>query len=319
MEEKTFERGRDETYYFDDGDCMFLVDGVLFKLHKAFLNRDPESMFFGMLNIPQPKILDAEPVKLTDDSAEEFRALCWVLYALPDAIHIQATANAEIPKLLKIAKICHKYTLAKIETWALDMLKIQCKPAEGSPGCLAACSEDLLVEIMTRAFDANHIPLRHIIEETWLSRLDAGEISYRTTLTAGEMQGWIKFSTRVYTRLNKKLSGTRLPTANPFSHLDLTDGQLLRLLSGSMLLSNFWSHFRRNLPREDECTDHPWNCLAPWNRLAWSDSSDIWAGLHAAYKAIGTEHRDRCTGLYINQTLRTFSVTLVESFFGPQS
>ncbi|KAJ7019429.1 hypothetical protein C8F04DRAFT_65533 [Mycena alexandri] len=50
----------DKKYFFKDGDCMLLVDGTLFKLHKVFLSRDPESMFRDIFSLPQTS-LTSEP------------------------------------------------------------------------------------------------------------------------------------------------------------------------------------------------------------------------------------------------------------------
>lgn len=56
----------------------------IFQLHKWALCRDPDSMFRDMFSIPQgPEAKgDLDPILLSDDTAEEFRSLCWAVYAL---------------------------------------------------------------------------------------------------------------------------------------------------------------------------------------------------------------------------------------------
>lgn len=60
---------------------------MLLQIHKAFLARD-ESMFIDMFRIPEPPSpnlqnnTDEDPLILHNDTADQFRALCWVLYAL---------------------------------------------------------------------------------------------------------------------------------------------------------------------------------------------------------------------------------------------
>jgi hypothetical protein len=39
-------------------------------------------MFRGMFSMPQAKLMDLDLITLSGDSAEEFRALCWVIYSL---------------------------------------------------------------------------------------------------------------------------------------------------------------------------------------------------------------------------------------------
>jgi hypothetical protein len=54
-------------------------------VHKWVLCRDPDSMFRDLFSIPQgPQAKDheSETIPLFDDSAKEFCALCWAVYAL---------------------------------------------------------------------------------------------------------------------------------------------------------------------------------------------------------------------------------------------
>ncbi|KAF7364779.1 BTB domain-containing protein [Mycena venus] len=144
---------KDDKYFFDDGDCLFLAEGILFKLHKWSLCRDPESMFRGMFAIPQgPQDMTVlDPIPLSD-SAEEFRALCWAVYALPNEIHRQITRDslsptrdANVKRLTDVAKMCHKYSLPAFESWALEMIRIQCQSPVHH---LVRCTQEMLGQIM---------------------------------------------------------------------------------------------------------------------------------------------------------------------------
>ncbi|KAF7364773.1 BTB domain-containing protein [Mycena venus] len=310
----------DDKYFFDDGDCMFLADGVLFKLHKLFLCRDPESMFRGMFSMPQNQMMDLDLITLSGDTAEEFRELCWVVYALPNEIYLQATPDADIPKLLKVAKMSHKYSLPTFESWALDMILIQCKPLAGAPGHLSVCGEDILLDLMTLALLSNHSQLLDLVEENWLSRLRTGNLPCKCALIAGEKHGRTVFLAEVYYHLNKELGKTRLPTTSPFSHLNLTDTQLLRLLSGSTLLSNFWTHLRRDpLPQKSsQCYGQHHSCLQVWSGAPWAqDTFDPVAGLKAVQNYFTGGWKQRCPGLHIEQVITDFRV--VDYFFGHQN
>ncbi|KAJ7133537.1 hypothetical protein C8R44DRAFT_772632 [Mycena epipterygia] len=240
----------DENYFDDDGDCLFLAEGVLFKLHKWSLCRDPDSMFRNMFSIPQgpgqAKVLD--PIPLSEDTAEEFRALCWVVYALPNETHLQTSRDADVRRLLHVVKMCHKYSLPMFESWALEMLHIQCqRPLDH----LSNCSEDVLDGILALASLCGHTQLLGLVETAWVSRVQTGELQCSNALIAGERYGRRRFQGEIYYHLNNQIHSelrTTLTPARGFSHLKLTDIQLLKLLSGHALLSNFWTHVRRDPP-----------------------------------------------------------------------
>ncbi|KAJ7105068.1 hypothetical protein C8R43DRAFT_227057 [Mycena crocata] len=271
-----------ETYFFDDGDCIFLVEGVLFKLHKWSLSRDPDSMFRGMFNIPQGSLQTTlDPIPLSGDSADEFRALCWAVYALPNEIHLQMTRDADVTRLINVATMCHKYTLPVFENWALDMLCIQCQAPLDH---LATCPQDVLDRIMALGAKCNHDHLLGLVEVTWISRIKSGALQGSDALVSGERHGRRRFLGEVYYQLNKQIhldSATLTPTRG-FSHLNLTDKQLLRLLSGHVLLSAFWKQLSQSAikPRVGGCNTHN-SCAELWKEVPWdpSDGSDVLAAL----------------------------------------
>ncbi len=100
---------RDEEYYRMDGDCVILVGSVLFKVrhltlssslnckvnfrqvHRFLLERDL-SAFANMFSMPQGEtalphaLTDENPLVLHDD-IDDFRALCWIIYALCENFH----------------------------------------------------------------------------------------------------------------------------------------------------------------------------------------------------------------------------------------
>lgn len=65
---------------------------------------------------------DDNPIRLQGDSAEEFRALLWALYALPHELMVALTPNANPLQLFHLSRITHKYQFRSIETWALNAL-----------------------------------------------------------------------------------------------------------------------------------------------------------------------------------------------------
>ncbi|KAJ7464737.1 hypothetical protein B0H11DRAFT_73398 [Mycena galericulata] len=284
----------DEYYFFDDGDCTFIAEGVIFKLHRWMLCRDPDSMFRGMFSIPQAMGFDRDPIPLSDVSAE-FRALCWVVYALPHEIYLQTTRDADIGRLIDAAKMCHKYTLPLFETWALRTLLIQCQPPLHH---LDTCTPDVLDRIMGLANLCDDAELLRLIEMAWLSRVHTGELRCSDALAAGEKYGRRKIQGDVYYHLNRQLHSTlatscALSPMYGLSDLDLTDRQLLRLLTGHVLLSNFWGRLRQNgLPYSPRCKMmkymHDTACVPAYSNIRWpADTSDVLMGLKAARDSAG--------------------------------
>jgi len=97
---------RDDTYYFDDGSCVLLVEDVLFnvkptrlsriskivntypvcQVHRSILSKDSSS-FKLMFSLPSGErpvegTSDDNPIVLSGDNAAEFRHFLWTLYAL---------------------------------------------------------------------------------------------------------------------------------------------------------------------------------------------------------------------------------------------
>ncbi|KAJ7696682.1 hypothetical protein B0H17DRAFT_1130709 [Mycena rosella] len=256
-------------------------------------------MFRGMFSIPQGSAVqptDLLPIPLTEDSAEEFRALCWVVYALPNEIHLQSTRGADIPRLANAAKMCHKYTLPVFEGWALDMIRNQCQP--GSLDYLKTCPSDILHTLMGLALLCNHGRLLSLVETNWIFRARSGELPCNSALAAGEKYNRRQFLADVYYHLNKQLYASNLSSGQAFSDLNLTDQQLLRLLSGHALLSNFWYHLRRDpLPHYPAigCMSHH-ICILVWTATPWAstEGSDVLAGLNSARSYVASTLSARC-------------------------
>ncbi|KAJ7133538.1 hypothetical protein C8R44DRAFT_730672 [Mycena epipterygia] len=260
----------DETYFFDDGDCMVLAGGIVFKLHKWALCRDPDSMFRDMFNIPQgpQSVLDGIPE--CSDSADDFRALCWAVYALPAEILLQNEREADITRLAAVANMCHKYILPSFESWALDIVWSHCQPRIDylddrpcHPGIdyLSDCPPDMLCRIFEAAQAGGRPDLCTLVEERWLPRLKTGELQLRQALDFGEKHGRRKFLGDAYYQQALDMKSC-VPTIDPSQPMDLsqsnlTDMQMHRLLSGYCSLSVFLKRLGAyTIPNTVGCQQH---------------------------------------------------------------
>ncbi|KAH0585925.1 hypothetical protein H2248_007212 [Termitomyces sp. 'cryptogamus'] len=120
---------RDPEYYFDDGSCIFLVEDTLFKVHRSRLCNDSrqskDSNSFGtMFSLPQGRLevegkSDENPIVLIGNTPSEFRHFLWSFYALPPEIN---KASENLPLMIDIARVSHKYDFKDLETWALNTI-----------------------------------------------------------------------------------------------------------------------------------------------------------------------------------------------------
>ncbi|KAJ7364884.1 hypothetical protein DFH08DRAFT_662474, partial [Mycena albidolilacea] len=239
---------KDDKYFFDDGDCTFVVGDFWFKLHKVILSRDPESMFRDMFSIPQCTTTppgaslgdELEPISLSGDSADEFRALCWALYALPPEIQAQNNFEANIERLLAVATMSHKYSLSSFEAWALGVIWIH---SRSKRDYLNTCPQDMLDGIYEAATAGGRKDLCGLVEQNWLSRLKRRELQLRHALDFGETHGMALFLACAYYQQARSLRSPTLGAGSgvaDFSYLNLTHTQLHRLLAGYCTLSLFW-------------------------------------------------------------------------------
>ncbi|KAF8214901.1 hypothetical protein K438DRAFT_1659728 [Mycena galopus ATCC 62051] len=137
---------RDPTYYIEDGTVTLQVENTLFKVHRSMLVKDKstfESMFSldaythntedPLMNSNSEGESDENPIRLQGDKPEEFRALMWSLYSLPAEIAIAMTSQANVPQLIHLARIAHKYQFRSTQLWALNALTAYHSSTTGSP------------------------------------------------------------------------------------------------------------------------------------------------------------------------------------------
>lgn len=292
---------------------MFCVQGTLFKVHKVYFSRDPTSMFRDMFNITQggsATPTDLEPIPLTDDTVEEFRALCWVVYALPRDIYLQSTREADVDRLAKIVKMCHKYSVTAFETWALEMLHKQCGR---ELNYLAKCSSDMLTTLMGLTLRCSDDQLLSLVESNWLTRIRDG-LPCQTALIVGQRHGRRRFLAEVYFHLSKQLYESTLSRQSAFSPWNIPDIHLLRVLSGHALLLNFWCRLRRDpIPISSICNTSTHNmCRTLWDtRVPWGTFEAIYAsGIRGALLSMQTH----CRGFDSTSCLRTHIGAVLEVF-----
>ncbi|KAJ7159835.1 hypothetical protein C8R43DRAFT_346657 [Mycena crocata] len=166
---------QDPLYYFNDADCKIRVENTLFSIHRFLLTRD-SSVFATLFQLPQDteKPLegssDQDPIVLTGDTAEQFHALCWALYALPDEISKQRTNKSSMVKLARVATIAHKYHLLTYSSWSMASIHKRCTGFD----YLSSCSVDELASLFSLFL---LYALIEYAQNTWIHRLEYGGLT----------------------------------------------------------------------------------------------------------------------------------------------
>jgi len=113
-------------YYFDDGNIIFLVENVLFCVHRHFLVRD-SVVFRDMLSVPTGGI-DKTPEGLSDESpivvhtvkSIDFERMLWMFY---NKSYVDYKVSAETwSSILSLAHMWEFETMARVAFKAYDAL-----------------------------------------------------------------------------------------------------------------------------------------------------------------------------------------------------
>jgi hypothetical protein len=262
---------RDAIYYKDGGDCVLQVENTLFKVHKAFLSQD-SSAFVGMFSLPSSSTDDAQvegtsdenPILLYGDTVEQFRALLFLLYALPhqtEALVVDKVSRLQ--ELIAIAEITHKYHFADLSAWCMGTLKAVFSHTTVAP---------VHLERMLRvAILSNEGTLRATMVSTLSTKLLDGSLPPTDILIIAdrhnihELQGVAYYAQLM--ALEKTCNDNEL-TFPP--GVSLNRDQRIRLLAGYWSLVRAWERLRVS-PFQDSspCTLHGSSCT--YSLELWSD------------------------------------------------
>ncbi|KAJ7490598.1 hypothetical protein FB451DRAFT_1124201 [Mycena latifolia] len=307
---------RDGEYYFDDGDFVLRVraENVLFRVHKFLLSRD-SSMFKDMFIFPASE--SSEPAKTTEgstdatplvlsDTAVSFRALLWVLYALPpdlQAYLAKDNANLDLKLLLSVAEITNKYHFTSLEAWSMGVVAMALPRLKFNEA-----SSSLLARTMTLADRCNDSALSNAVLVAWERLLQNGVNPAHLINVAEQGDNVLErfIGLTYYSQLSRmKLVRTGMPGSQVVSITGcdgLSQTQISRLMIGRWSLANESNCLEKNppsLPRGASCSvnQHRDVCTVEWRKV-WVecvnaktvlsvDSADILGRLAAVQERFG--------------------------------
>ncbi|KAJ7471832.1 hypothetical protein FB451DRAFT_1251115 [Mycena latifolia] len=135
------------------------------------------SNFYRGQGVEKPQgTSDDDPIVLTGDTVEEFRSLCWALYALPDELaKADTTPDAYMEKLAQVATLSHKYQLASFQSWSMTLIRRHCVRPSGSAlmksPYLNNCPPHLLPLLICLSILYGEDGLLTSVTEAWVVRL----------------------------------------------------------------------------------------------------------------------------------------------------
>ncbi|KAF9525505.1 hypothetical protein CPB83DRAFT_859371 [Crepidotus variabilis] len=186
---------KDPDYYHPDGDIVVLSENKLFKVHRFLLTRDSQLFAVMLASSTMTSFTDHRPLAL-GDSEEDFRALCWILYALPDELFCQADhayqTTAKSRRLMSVFDITNKYQMKSFRQWSGEQLAKHCRNAE----LLSTCTVGDLKRLIITANTCRMHDLANSVASIWISRMDIVSLKCALTIAESLYSRW--FEGRVY-------------------------------------------------------------------------------------------------------------------------
>jgi len=126
-----------ESYYLDDGNIVFLVEDILFRVHRFFLLRDSQ-VFRDMLSIPVPPASsspegssDDNPIVLLQVKSADFALLLGIYYN-PTFGHKTIT----IEEWFSILALADKWQMETLHKFGICTIRrLQCGPVDKVVAC----------------------------------------------------------------------------------------------------------------------------------------------------------------------------------------
>ncbi|KAJ7171292.1 hypothetical protein C8R46DRAFT_1190670 [Mycena filopes] len=233
---------RDAQHYHLDGDCVILVENVVFKIHRFHLTHN-SPVFASMFGLPlggtlEEGLSDESPIVLHGDSAADFRALLKYLYAPVLETQIEAIPLSEMHRIIALARLAHKYAMEAWKAWALQFLTRRVI----NQSKFGAEDVQALHSLYTQLEDD---PMRARLMQSWCKFVEAGELPICDAIEAADAAGDAGCLTELYCTQIRRF-GASADLFNPPSLLStgIPAVHLQRIFAGYCSLSMAWIRFR---------------------------------------------------------------------------
>ncbi|KAJ7141518.1 hypothetical protein C8R46DRAFT_1233646 [Mycena filopes] len=166
----------------DHGDCVLKVAGYLCKVHRYHLLRGADSVFKDMFAFPSGAVeaqghSDSNPIILSGDTTERFRAFLKIAYAEPLEFQEAETQLDQLPTFIDCAHFAHKYEVTPLFRAAISVILNLLKPQPALTMELSISALELssLCDDMEIPPDALNCKrrIRHAVQMAWLRQFPA--------------------------------------------------------------------------------------------------------------------------------------------------
>ncbi|KAJ7769170.1 hypothetical protein DFH07DRAFT_291767 [Mycena maculata] len=257
--------------YRADGDTIFRVEDILFKIHRYHLE---ESTVFGsMFGLPSGALpsqgqSDANPIVLFGDNPDRFRAFLFCFYskyaglgflasiAYTDSLHnpgqlrINRMTVDDVERLVNMVPFAHKYLLQDCLLWALESLE---HILVTSVATVPANQYAMILEVTTLCTPLHESICDRIgglLKRQWIDHIKANGLPVGPALDIAEVFDLRDFLVELYCVVLDKLAVTpepqRTSADGPLHGISST--HQLRMFSGTWFLSRAFHDFIKQSP-----------------------------------------------------------------------
>ncbi|KAJ7069328.1 hypothetical protein C8F01DRAFT_1015139 [Mycena amicta] len=265
----------DPEFFRVDGDCVVRVANMRFKVRGSLLANASPVLEDILARHLQGSLSDCAIVLIADP--DEFRALCWALYASPQALAEPLQDHDSVSRFLLLAAIARQFRCTTLSTSANAALLNTISNSFFAD----SCSSSLFSRLVDTAIRTHHTALLSVTLAAWTARLRTGSAPCVPAIVAADLHELaglrgIAYYFHVQTMLAE--SGTTQRGATVFQTAQLAklnNGQVMRLLSGHWSLVSLCEQLRRSpvafpcaCDRAGGCTKV---CVERWGVVARSE------------------------------------------------
>ncbi|KAF7298658.1 hypothetical protein MIND_00813000 [Mycena indigotica] len=224
-----------------EADCVVRVGLVRFKVKSALL---------ADISLVLRDILEEHPagqVLVLVADPDEFRVLCWAIYADPSEVIEPPQDHESISRLLQLAAISRQFQCTPL----LAAIKTTLLTAVSNPSFAASFSSPLFARLVETAISIKHDALLDVTIAAWASRIRVGEAPCIPAIIAADthelpsLRG-IAYYHHVQTMVAEQGTNQRGATTFQTEQLvKLSNGQVTRVLSGHWSLVSLCEQLKR--------------------------------------------------------------------------
>ncbi|KAJ7213996.1 hypothetical protein GGX14DRAFT_444743 [Mycena pura] len=251
-----------------EAECVVRVGNTRFKVKGSLLSDASPVLQDILVQHRKPTHWEYAPLVLIAD-ADEFRALLWALHATPQDLATQPREHADVDRVLLLAAISRQYRCGSLEAWSRTALldKVTLDHA-----FVSSCSSALFTRIISVSIRTRHDALLDATIAQWTARIRRGDAPCVPAILAADLHELshlrgIAYYYHIQAMLAQQTAVTSRGATQFQTDPKLSNGQVMRLLSGHWSLVSLWERLRRTPIKftcAQGCRPGRGGCAATW-------------------------------------------------------